>query len=146
MVLAEPDKLLNVATDGVVRLSESSLTDVNQLYQEAYPEVAFDPRMLATNQFFGFYQAAKLVAVAGVHIYSADYQVAAIGNITVHPSCRGQGLCRKVTARLCQSLWETTTTIGLNVMTTNLAAIQCYTRLGFQWVGNYGEWVAVRKT
>jgi len=39
---------------------------------------------------------------SGVHVYSQCYKVAALGNITVHPNFRGQGLGTILCARLCQ--------------------------------------------
>ena len=55
--------------------------------------------MLETGKYFGIRREGILVSVAGIHVYSPEYDVAALGNITTHPDFRGQGLGRKVTAR-----------------------------------------------
>jgi ribosomal protein S18 acetylase RimI-like enzyme len=67
--------------------------------------------------------------------------VAALGNIATAPSCRGKGFCRQVTAKTCQSLRKNVSHIGLNVKADNGAAISCYTRLGFESVASYGEFM-----
>ena len=87
----------------------------------------------------------KLVSVAGVHVYSEAYKVAALGNITTHPAYRGQGLARIVTARLCRSLLETVDYIGLNVKVDNQSAISLYQRLGFEPVCTYHEYMVEAK-
>ena len=86
-----------------------------QLYKESYPENWFDQRMLETNQYFGVWKDDKLVSIAGIHVYSEVYRVAALGNITTHPFYRNNGYGTLVTARLCQSLSEKVDHIGLNV-------------------------------
>lgn len=98
--------------------------------------------MLKTNQYFGIHGPRGLVSVAGIHVYSPTYRVAALGNITTHPDFRRQGLGKAVTAKLCLSLLETVKHVGLNVQVDNEEAIRCYRRLGFEVIGSYGEWMA----
>jgi len=129
----------------VIRLSTSDLQDITQLYTQSYPGNWFDPRMLATNQYFGIRQDDELVSIAGVHVYSEAYRVAALGNITTHPSWRNKGYGALVTARLCQSLSEHVDHIGLNVKADNRQAIACYQKLGFEIIASYGEFMAQEK-
>ncbi len=130
------------ATDAsaIARLSPADLPALEKLYRESYPGNWFDPRMLETGQYFGCYRGKDIISVAGIHVYSPVYRVAALGNITTHPSFRGQGLGAAVTARLCLSLLETVEHIGLNVKADNLAAMACYRRLGFEKVAEYEEY------
>jgi ribosomal protein S18 acetylase RimI-like enzyme len=86
-----------------------------------------------------------LVSVAGVHVVSLHYRVAALGNITTRPALRGRGYARRVTAHLCQSLAQRVDHIGLNVKADNAAALACYRRLGFQTIGQYEEFDAKRR-
>ena len=65
--------------------------DLVRLYDESYPENWFDPRMLETRQYFGLRVDGRLVSVAGVHVYSEQYRVAAIGNVVTHPAHRNRG-------------------------------------------------------
>jgi len=127
---------------------ELGLNDVNEIiefYQRCYPENWFDPRMLETGQYFGIRREGYLVSVAGIHVYSPQYQVAALGNIATAPSYRNRSFGRQVTAKTCQSLLEDVRYIGLNVKADNDPAISCYKRLGFETIASYGEYM-VRRT
>ena len=139
MVLIDPAPLEGVDTSAVVQLGAADLPQLMQLYEESYPGHWFDPRMLETGHYFGLRRGEELVSVAGVHVYSPLYRVAALGNVTTHPRFREQGLARAVCARLCQALLQTVDTIGLNVKADNAGAIALYHRLGFEWVGTYEE-------
>jgi predicted GNAT family acetyltransferase len=95
--------------------------------------------MLLTRQYFGYQIDGKLLSVAGIHVYSPTYRVAAIGNITTHPDYRNRGFGKAVTAKLCLSLRENVDIIGLNVKQDNKAALCVYQSLGFKISGEYGE-------
>jgi len=123
----------------VIRLTQNHLNEILRLYEEAYPGNWFNPRMLETRQYFGTKIENRLVSVAGIHVYSQKYSVAALGNIVTHPGYRGRGLGKAVTARLCQSLSEEVDHIGLNVKADNATAISLYERLGFEIVSSYYE-------
>jgi ribosomal protein S18 acetylase RimI-like enzyme len=129
----------------VERLRTAHLDELLKFYEQSYPGNWFDPRMLETNQYFGIREGRRLVSVAGVHVYSPEYRVAALGNIATLPSCRGNGYATKVTAKVCQSLAKDVAHIGLNVKTDNRAAISCYRRLGFEVVASFGEFTFKRK-
>jgi predicted GNAT family acetyltransferase len=128
-----------------VRLTERDRDDLVRLYDDSYPGNWFDPQMLETGQYFGVRVDGRLVSVAGVHVYSEHYRVAAVGNIVTHPAYRNRGYATLVTARLCQSLLEKIDHIGLNVKSDNAPALACYTRLGFEIVAPYGEFTIERK-
>ena len=129
----------NIDCSRVIRLTDRDLSQMLQLYDEAYPGNWFDPRMLQTKQYFGIKVDNKLVSVAGIHVYSNKYRVAALGNITTHPAFRGQGFAQSVTARLCRSLSENVDHIGLNVKADNTAAVALYKKLGFEITAAYDE-------
>lgn len=141
MALTQPAKLEGVETSAVEPLTVAHLAELKALYQLSYPGNWFDPRMLETGRYYGLRQAGQLVAVAGIHVYSPRYGVAALGNITTHPEFRGQGLATQVTAKLGQVLTGQIEYIGLNVRADNAAAIACYERLGFERVAIYEEWM-----
>jgi ribosomal protein S18 acetylase RimI-like enzyme len=123
----------------IERLAPADQPDVLTLYAASYPGNWFDPRMLETGQYFGARDQGALVAVAGVHVFSAEYRVAAIGNVATLPERRGHGLGKVVTARLCRSLLEHVDRVGLNVKADNAPAIACYRALGFVEVTRYEE-------
>ena len=95
--------------------------------------------MLETKQYFGIKVKSQLVSAAGIHVYSKQYKVAAIGNIVTHPDFRGKGFGKSVTAKLSQSLMKDIDDIGLNVKADNKTAIAIYKKLGFNIVETYYE-------
>jgi ribosomal protein S18 acetylase RimI-like enzyme len=141
MSLADPTRIYDADTSDAPRLEPRGLSEVEEFYRRSYPGNWFDPRMLSTGQYFGIREDGALVSVAGVHVYSPDFGVAALGNIATLPSHRGRGLAGRVTARLCTSLLQTASRIGLNVKADNLGAIACYQRLGFSRVASYEEFM-----
>jgi RimJ/RimL family protein N-acetyltransferase len=128
-------------TDGqsIRRLSASDMGDIKSLYAIAYPENWFDGRMLETGKYFGYYSGKELVGVAGIHVYSSEYRVAALGNIATHPDHRGRQIACKLTSRLCIDLENDTDYIGLNVKADNEFAVKCYLKTGFEITGSYDE-------
>lgn len=138
LALTEPGRLDKVEAAGEV-LTEADLPALTRLYLSGYPGNAFDPRLLQTGQYVGLKQDGRLVAVAGVHIWSPAQRVATLGNVTVHPEVRGQGLGTAVVAMVCRRLLPTVEVIALNVKADNASAIALYTRLGFSHVADYAE-------
>jgi ribosomal protein S18 acetylase RimI-like enzyme len=129
-------------TTRVETLREQDLGRLLELYEAAYPDNAFDPRMLETGLFRGISDDGRLVSAAGVHVHSSRYRVAALGSVATHPDYRGRGFGRAVTAALCRDLLASTDHIGLNVRADNHAAIACYRALGFEVTHEYVELVA----
>jgi predicted GNAT family acetyltransferase len=102
--------------------------------------------MLETGRYYGPRDAGGLLSVAGVHVYSRRYRVAALGNIATHPAHRGKGYGTRVTGRLCRTLLDEVEHIGLNVKTDNEPALRCYRRLGLEVVARYAEFDFERRT
>jgi ribosomal protein S18 acetylase RimI-like enzyme len=132
--------LVDVDMPPVTRLTIADLDPLRELYARAYPGNWFDPRMLETGEYFGERIGGVLVGVAGIHVFSPQYGVAALGNITTDPAYRGQGIARRTTAALCRSLRQQVDTVSLNVAATNEAAIKVYESLGFEHSAPYEEW------
>jgi len=145
MALTDYARLESVDPGEVAPLAPADLAAVQELYRASYPGNWFDPRMLETGCYYGVWGAGCLVSIAGVHVYSPEYRVAALGNVTTHPEHRGRGLARRTTAKLCQALRSTVDHISLNVRVENQAAIACYRRLGFEPVATYGEYTLTAK-
>lgn len=139
MVLADREPAGRVDTGACVALGPADAKEALAFYAAAYPGNWFDPRMLETGRYFGIRENEALVAVAGVHVFSRTYRVAALGNISVHESHRRRGLGLQVTARACRSLLADCDVIGLNVRRDNAPAIRCYEKLGFRLVAPYDE-------
>jgi len=139
MLLTQPERLATIDVADVVRLAPEDANEVAAFYPEAYPGNFYDPRMLETGHCYGLRRDGVLVSVASVHVCSPRYGVASLGNIATLPSYRGRGYAAQVTARLCQELGQTVTTVGLNVRADNAPAVACYAGLGFTPVGEYEE-------
>lgn len=141
MRLDDISVLNHIDTSGVEVMSAENLEEMKRLYDVSYPGNWFDPRMVETGQYVGLRDENRvLVAVAGIHVYSERYKIAALGNITTHPDLRGQGIGTKVTAGLCKQLLETVDRIGLNVKSSNAAAIRAYKNIGFTTQAVYHEY------
>jgi ribosomal protein S18 acetylase RimI-like enzyme len=145
MNLSDLAKLDEIDTAAVVPLTTQNLEDMQTLYRESYPGNWFDARMLETGQYVGIRESGELVSVAGIHVYSPVYKIAALGNITTLPDRRGQGLGKTVTAGLCKKLLQTVDAIGLNVRSDNTPAIKAYQAIGFTKVATYHEWMVNKK-
>ena len=145
MTLSEGATLPEAEQDEVQRISAAESDAVKTFYRTSYPGNWFDPRMLESGQYAGIKKGGDFISVAGVHVYSPAYNVAALGNIATHPQHRDQGLATKVTAYLCRSLQREVGTIGLNVKIDNKPAIACYKKLGFIHVAEYHEYTIRKK-
>lgn len=139
MALLEPDRLASAETGCSVRLGPADRSELEAFYAACYPGNWFDPWMLETGFYFGLREGGRIASVAGVHVVSRDFGVAALGNIATDHAFRGRGFARIVTARLCMELLAEVVRIGLNVSASNRSAIACYEALGFRTVHAFEE-------
>jgi ribosomal protein S18 acetylase RimI-like enzyme len=123
------------------RLTVDDLPVVKDFYTISYPHNWFDKRMLETTKYYGYFINDMLVGVAGVHVFSEEYRVAGLGNVAVHPEYRNQQIGYKLTSVLCCDLQKCVDFIGLNVKSTNIAAIKCYEKIGFVKIGQFEEYL-----
>jgi len=121
-------------------------SDIQKLYASGDGGgIAFAPFQLQTGFFHGIRCDGELVAVAGVQVASRNESVAAVGNIFTHPDYRGRGFAQTVTSAVVIALEEAgIQTIGLNVETTNTAALRAYERVGFRTHFSYSEGIVDR--
>ena len=145
MAFCDKSPIYCIDCSQTVRLTNSDLEDILEFYKISYPDNWFDPRMLETNMYFGLKLDNKIVSIAGIHVYSEKYKVAALGNITTHPNHRNKGYGTITTARLCRELIKKVDHIGLNVKADNQTAISCYQKLGFKIIASYGEFMIETK-
>ncbi len=144
MALQEPDLMKDVSITGTIRLTEDDLAEALQLYQNSYPDNSFEPHSLASGKYTGWREDGRLVSIAGIHVYSPSYRVAALGNITTDPAFRGRGLARKVIVRLYRELASEIDFFSLNVKCSNQQAVGLYESLGFKTCAKYGEFALKR--
>ena len=146
MILTDQSKVLQEADGEIRRLGSDDMPLITEFYSENYPDNFFDRRMLLTGKYFGSFSEHELTGIAGIHVYSPDKKVAALGNIAVSVMHRGRGLCASLTRRLCKDLLENVQTIGLNVHAENKHAIKCYEQCGFEIAGSYEEFEIINES
>ncbi|MFN8242393.1 MAG: hypothetical protein U0X39_16780, partial [Bacteroidales bacterium] len=95
------------------RLDRDDIASLLKFYKAAYPGNWFDPRMIETGKYFGYFIDKSLAGAAGIHVYSPEYSIAALGNIATLPVFRGMKIAGKLTSVLCSDLLETVKLIGL---------------------------------
>jgi predicted GNAT family acetyltransferase len=138
--LVHPESLAPFDTEDVELLAPDDLDEIERFYASAYPGTWFQARMLETGRYVGIRREGALVCVAGVHVWSPAWRVAALGNVATLPGARGEGLATAVCARLCRLLLDDgIDTISLNVRSDNAAAIRAYEKLGFAHAADYVE-------
>jgi len=126
-------------SDKIIRLGASDEQALKGLFEDAYPDNYFVPRMLESGKYLGYKDGGRIVAVTGVHTISEAHKVAVLGNITTHPDFRGRGLAGGLTSQLLEELTSEGYMVCLNVQRDNKPAIKCYERLGFVKVHEYVE-------
>ena len=137
--LVDPSRL-DGHPDRALPLGPDDLDEVLAFYARAYPGTWFEPRMLETRRYVGIRDSGGLACVAGVHVWSPEWRVAALGNVATLPEARGRGLATAACAHLCRVLLDDgIDTISLNVRADNAAAIAAYERLGFAHAADYVE-------
>jgi len=142
MALRRP-KLPVVAPIREYTLCRPGKAELAAFYQEVYPACWYDPDS-ARDPYLGVRQGKELLAVAGVHVVSRRFRVAALGNVATHPNFRGLGLATVLVGHLCRELFGYVDVIGLNVACSNEPAIACYRKLGFEVQGVYEEYMLER--
>lgn len=109
------------------------------------PVAFFVPAMLNTKQYRIIRKNSDLIAMAGVHFYSPELNIAVIGNVATAAEFRGQGYGGSVTASLCKAIYKQIKHIGLNVRFDNIPAIKAYEKMGFVYYNSHEEIHAIKK-
>jgi ribosomal protein S18 acetylase RimI-like enzyme len=130
---------IDPSDNNIRKLTIADLPKIKDFFVVAYPNNWFDSRMIDTEKYYGYFINDKLVGVSGIHVYSKEYRVSALGNIATHPDYRGQQIGYKLTSVLCYDLQKSVDCIGLNVHSDNDYAIKCYKKIGFEIIGVYDE-------
>ena len=91
---------------------------------------------VAKHHYYGIFSDGHLVSVGGSYVETVDGWI--IGAICTSPSFRNRGYASIVTSALTKQALAETQRVGLNVISTNIAAIRLYEKLGFR---KTGEWV-----
>jgi ribosomal protein S18 acetylase RimI-like enzyme len=141
LVLADPDRLVP-STSPSVALGPGDLAAMEELFRAA-PDPArfFTPSMLASGHYIGRRSepTGGLVAIAGVHVCSPRFGVAAIGNVVTHPDHRRRGHAAELVSDVSRRLLATVPIVTLNVSDDNDVAARLYARLGFVAAVDFDE-------
>lgn len=90
----------------------------------------FGPRTIELGEYFGYFEGARLVAMAGERMHAA--QLREISGVCTHPDYQGRGLARRLITKLVQRQVARGELPFLHVMRANEAAHQLYLRMGFE--------------
>lgn len=118
--------------DDCVRLTPAHSNQLTELYALG-GGIGFSATQVQYGVFFGIFVERKLVAVAGTHLISATYGIAAVGNVFTHPKYRKRGYGTATTNAVVTELLQSSIhDIILNVSQDNAGVIRIYERLGFK--------------
>jgi ribosomal protein S18 acetylase RimI-like enzyme len=127
-----------------IKLDMSHLDALRQLYRLGGGN-AFAPYQLQDGVYYGVEAGRQLVSVAGTHLISPTFGVAALGNIFTHPDHRRRGYGTACTSNVVEELLAQGLDIVLNVNRENAEAIGVYEKLGFRRHCPYIEVIGNRK-
>ncbi len=132
MALEKRDFRSRVGTHVVRRLDAGFPVDPILDVYRSYPGHFFEPWQLRDGVYYGSFEGARLVAVAGTHVYSPAGRVACVGNVATASDARGKGHAAACTSAVVEELYARgCQTIALHVTAANRPAQQCYARVGF---------------
>ena len=125
------DNFQPLPSGDTLRLDERHLDILETMFRDEHAN-AFAPYQLRQGAFYGHFFNGELASVAGTHIVSPEYGVAAVGNIYTRPQHRGKGLAQQVTSAVCADLLAQKLDVVLNVEQSNASAVHLYQKLGFE--------------
>jgi ribosomal protein S18 acetylase RimI-like enzyme len=136
----EQYKKMNI--NGVMKITKDNLQVVQNFYEENFKEHSFSEELLDLDYYYGIKYGEKLISLAGVHVLSKEFQVAAIGNVATKEEFRKKGYSKKVMSFLIKELLKKIDVIGLNVDKNNESAIKLYESMGFVKVTEFNDYFA----
>jgi GNAT superfamily N-acetyltransferase len=139
-------KRFRAMRDNCIRLTPDHADMLEKFYEHGGMP-GFARGQLGQGVFYGVFKDGQLMAAAGTHLVSRDYNVAAVGNVFTRPDQRGQGYgasaANAVSAELVRMGIRD---IVLNVGQRNISAVHIYEKIGFQCYCSFFEGsVSLRK-
>lgn len=135
-----------VSAEGhAVALSPADRSEIEELLA-AGEWVLFLPDRLEDGFYYGVRENGRLVAIAGTHIASTRYNIAALGSVFTHPHHRGKGLARICCSHVLAAISEAgIRRVVLNVEESKSSARRLYEGLGFRTSCVYSDGEYVRR-
>lgn len=90
----------------------------------------FGPRTIELGEYFGCFEAQRLVAMAGERMYAGTFRE--ISGVCAHPDFQGRGWARRLMLKLIRRQMQRNETPFLHVMRDNSNAHRLYERMGFR--------------
>ena len=90
----------------------------------------FGPRTIELGEYFGCFEARRLVAMAGERMHAG--RLREISGVCTHPDFQGRGLARRLMLKLVRRQMQRDDTPFLHVMRANSGAHRLYERMGFR--------------
>ena len=125
------------AAGRAVPLSAADRAEVEDLLRQG-EWVLFLPERLDGGHYYGVRENERLIAIAGTHIASTCYNIAALGSVFTHPDHRGRGLARICCSHTLASAGRAgISRVVLNVEEEKWGARRVYERFGFRTACTY---------
>ncbi len=121
-------RVSEVPGPAVEPLGTAKRADMLELTALVFPGF-FRERTLEMGDYFGIYDGAQLVAMAGERMRLDGWQE--LSAVCTHPQYTGRGYAQRLLARLCNSAFDRGFAPFLHVYTDNARAIGVYRKLGF---------------
>jgi GNAT superfamily N-acetyltransferase len=90
----------------------------------------FGPRTIELGEYFGCFDGARLVAMAGERMCAGSMRE--VSGVCTHPDFQGRGFARRLMRKLVFRQMQRNETPFLHVMRDNVHARQLYERMGFR--------------
>jgi GNAT superfamily N-acetyltransferase len=118
---------------GVVRrLHRGDVRSLNALYALGGAHGHYGGDHIERGVYYGAFDGARLVSVAGTHIVAPAASIAIVGNVFTHPAQRGRGLATAVTCSVTRELFDRgCALVTLTVDPANTHAVRAYRRIGY---------------
>lgn len=119
--------------DGAVRrLSGRDVNRINRLYATEGGPSHYSHDTIERAVYYGAFDGAQLIAVAGTHIVAPNQSIGIVGNVFTDAGYRGLGLAKRVTSAVTRELLERgCAEVVLTVDPENTPAVRAYHRLGY---------------
>ncbi|MEE9592643.1 MAG: GNAT family N-acetyltransferase [Thermoplasmata archaeon] len=129
-MVVEATSFRSADTQGAQRLGERDVESLEALYRGAGEEPRAWGQWAEQGLAYGLRLEGRLVAAAGTHFVSRERSL--IGGVYTSPEFRRRGCAAAVTSAVTREALQKSDQVGLMVVSTNVAAIRLYDKLGYR--------------